>query len=124
LTSSTADRYGSLRRHLLKVAVIVGCVIAGGAVAVGARWRVNSLNGQRAQLHQCVLSSQQAHPNEKAVSMLAHLEAEVPDCMDLAGYAAALDNKDCGRELWQGNVYCYVPKSRVGRWLFKIETLL
>jgi hypothetical protein len=102
----------------------LGCVVAGGAVGIGARWWVNGLNGQRAQLHQCVLSSQQAHPNENAGSMLAQLQAEVPDCMDLAGYATALDNKDCGHELWQGNVYCYAPKSQVGRLLFKIETLL
>jgi hypothetical protein len=122
--ASIGDCYGVLWRNLPTVLVIVGCVIAGGAVGLAARWWVNGLNGQRAQLHQCVLASQRSHPNENAESMLAHLNANVPDCMDPVGYAAALDNKDCGRELWQGNVYCYVPKNYVGSMLYKIETLL
>ena len=93
-------------------------------VGIAARWWVAGLNGQRAQLHQCVVASQRAHQNENAASKVAHLKAEVPDCMEAAGYAKALANSDCGRALWQGDVYCYVPKSRVGRFLFKIETVL
>ena len=56
--------------------------------------------------------------------MFAYLQTEVPSCMSAAGYATALDNKDCGRALWQGDVYCYVPGSRVGRMLFNIMTLI
>jgi hypothetical protein len=124
LSPSSTDSHSLLRRNLSKVLVIVGCVIAGGAVGIAARWWVNGLNGQRAQLHQCVITSQQTHPNENAGAMLAHLKADVPDCMESAGYVTALDNKDCSHDLWQGNVYCYVPKSQVGRLLFKIETFL
>jgi hypothetical protein len=111
-------------RHLFAIAVIIGFAAAGGLVGIAARWWVGGLNGQRAQLHECVLASERAHPNEKAASRLGHLEAEVPDCMQAAGYAKALDNSNCGQALWQGNVYCYTPKGGVGRLLFKIVAAL
>jgi len=44
--------------------------------------------------------------------------------MNTAGYATVLDNSNCGRTLWQGDVYCYEPKSRIARWLFKIASLI
>jgi hypothetical protein len=111
------------RRILVAVAAIVGCVIAGGLTGAAVRWWIGGLEGQRDQLHRCVLSSERAHPNENPRTRLAHLQAEVPACMDAAGYATALDNKGCGRALWQGDAYCYVPKDEFGRLLFKIETL-
>lgn len=115
-------RHGRPRRYLAGIAVIVGCVAAGLLAGAGARWWVGGLAGQRAQLHECVVASQHAHPNEEAGKMLAYLQSEVPGCMDAAGYATALDNHNCTPALWQGNVYCYEPKSRIGRWLFKIAT--
>jgi hypothetical protein len=119
-----AARHPLLRRNLLKVGVIAGCVVAGLLAGTLARWWVGGLNGQRAQLHECVVAAQRTHPSEDAGKMLGSLQAEVPDCMDTAGYAKALDNSNCGRALWQGDVYCYEPKSRFGRLLFKIANVL
>ena len=104
--------------------MIVGCIVAGLVAGSLARWWMGGLKGQRAQLHQCVIASQAAHPGENPGAMLTHFQAEVPDCMDSAGYAKALDNSNCGRTLWQGDVYCYEPKTRFGRLLFKLATLL
>jgi hypothetical protein len=112
------------RRYLFAVAVIVGCIVVGGVAGTAVRWWVAGLNGQRAHLHECVVTSQQMHPNENAASMLAHFQAEVPSCMATAGYIQALDNKNCSPQLWQGDVYCYEPKSAVGKLLFKIAVSL
>jgi len=110
------------RQYLAGIAIVLGCIAAGCLVGAGARWWIGGLNGQRAQLHECVVASQRAHANEGAGKMLAYLQAEVPPCMNAAGYTAALDNRDCGRALWQGDAYCYIPESRVGRLLFRIMT--
>ena len=111
------------RRILFGVAVVAGLLIAGAACGVGMRVWVGGLNGQRARLHQCVVTSQQAHRNEDARSLLAHLQAEVPECMAAAGYDKALDNDHCDLAIWQGDVYCYLPKSSAGKLLYKIATL-
>jgi hypothetical protein len=111
------------RRNLLIVALFVGLLIAGGLTGAGIRLLLGGLNGQRAQLHQCALATQQAHPNEDVKSTLTHLQAEVPGCMDEAGYEKALDNSNCSAAVWQGDVYCYVPKSFSGKLLFRIESL-
>lgn len=114
-----------MRRKLFRVALIADIVIVGCILVIGARiWQVGGLNGQRAQLHQCVLATQQSHPNEDARSRMAHLDAEVPECMERAGYEKALDNNDCVLSVWQGDVYCYLPKSAVGKLIYKIETFV
>ena len=51
----------------------------------------------------------------------AHLEAEVPICMNGAGYEQALDSKSCGLKLWQGDVFCYAPKSFFGKLVYRIQ---
>jgi hypothetical protein len=112
------------RRIALTVAVVIGGIAAGGLVGTGARWWIGGLNGQRDQLHQCVLTSRQAHPTEGAAAVMADLRDEVPGCMNKAGYETALDNKQCVRDLWQGDVYCYLPNSRIGRMLYKLMTLI
>jgi hypothetical protein len=122
--ASSADGHPLFHRSLSKVGMIVGCIIAGLLAGTLARWWIGGIKGQRTQLHQCVVASQDAHPGENAGAMLARFQAEVPDCMDSAGYAKALGNSNCGRTLWQGDVYCYEPKNRFGRLLFKIETAL
>jgi len=86
-------------------------------------WIGSGLNNQRAQLHQCVLASQHDHPSEDTRSLLTHLQAELPECMEAADYVKALDNDNCGLALWQGDLYCYLPKSFVGKLLYKIGTL-
>jgi hypothetical protein len=43
--------------------------------------------------------------------------------MEAADYVKALDNDNCGLALWQGDLYCYLPKSFVGKLLYKIGTL-
>lgn len=111
-----------IRRNLFKAALLVGLFIAGGLFGIGARLWIGGLNAQRAQLDRCILASQQSHPNEDARSMMAHLDAEVPECMAGAGYEKALDNNNCNLAVWQGDVYCYLPKSLVGKLIYKIET--
>jgi hypothetical protein len=120
----SAKAQSFLRQHLTKIVFIVGCTVAGALIGGGTRWWSGGLNGQKGQLHECVLAAQQAHSNEAAGPMLAHLKTEVPDCMDQAGYAQALDSENCDRALWQGNVYCYAPKSRIGRLLFRVAASL
>ena len=111
-----------IRRILIGVGLVAGFFIVGGLFSIGARMWIGGLNEQSAQLHQCVLTSQHAHPNEDARSMLAHLDVEVPECMEGAGYEKALDNNNCSPTVWQGDVYCYLPKSFLARLLYKIET--
>jgi hypothetical protein len=113
-----------ITRLLTGAALVCGFIAAGGLAGFGARWWIGGVNGQRAQLHECVVASQRAHPNEAAGKMLPYLQVEVPACMEAAGYATALDDRDCDRTLWQGNVYCYSPKSWSGALLFRIVTLL
>jgi hypothetical protein len=110
------------RQALLNVALIAGLLIAGGLCGVGARTWIGGLKKQHAQLERCVLDSKRSHPNEDARSALARLEAEVPACMSGAGYEKALNSGSCGRALWQGDVFCYLPKSFPGKLIFRIET--
>lgn len=111
------------RRNLFTIAVVAGFVIAGALFGIGARILIGGLGEQRGQLHRCIVTSHQAHPNEDARSTTVHLQAEVPECMAAAGYEKALDNNPCSLAVWQGDVYCYVPKSLAGKLLFKIRIL-
>ena len=42
--------------------------------------------------------------------------------MEAAGYEQALGNENCGPVMWQGDVFCYLPKSYLGRLVYRIET--
>jgi hypothetical protein len=111
-----------MRRSLLSVALLAGLLAAGAVCGAGVYHWVGGLGRQHAQLEQCVLASRHAHPSEAARSQLTRLEAEVPGCMDAAGYEKALGNENCPPALWQGDVFCYVPKSFLGRLVQRIET--
>jgi hypothetical protein len=112
-----------MRRDILfNVALIAGLLIVGGLCGVGARMWIGGLKQQHAQLQRCILDSKRSHRNEDARSMLAHLDVEVPACMNGAGYQEALNNKNCGPALWQGDVFCYLPKSSLGKLIHRIET--
>jgi hypothetical protein len=41
--------------------------------------------------------------------------------MNSAGYERALDNKSCAPKFWQGDVFCYLPKSSLGKLIYRIE---
>jgi hypothetical protein len=115
------DATNVTRRTLFSVALIAGLFIAGALCAVGVdRWI--GVKQQHAQLERCVRASRHSHPHEDARSLLTHLEAEVPMCMDGAGYERALGNENCGAALWQGDVFCYLPKSLLGKLVYRIET--
>jgi len=107
-----------ITRHL---ALIAGLFLAGGLCGVAAHQWIGGLQRQHAQLEQCVVGSRHSHPTEDARSRLAHLELEVPLCMDRAGYSQALDNKSCDPALWQGNVFCYLPKNSLGKLIYRLE---
>ena len=109
------------RQAFIKLVLIAGLFILGGLCGVGVRTWVGGLKGQHAHLERCILTSKQSHPNEEARSTLAHLEVEVPECMNRAGYEAALNNKSCAPALWQGNVFCYLPKSHLGKLIHRLE---
>jgi hypothetical protein len=101
-----------MRRNLFAAALIAGLVVVGGLVGIGARlW---ALNERGTQLHQCVLASQLSHPDADARARLAYFDAEVPECMAGAGYEKALDSNRCSPEVWQGDVYCYLPTGFIG----------
>jgi len=117
------DRVGHRKRQAFSnVALIAGLFILGGLCGLGARTWLGGLKDQHAQLERCILTSKHSHPNEDARSTLAHLDVEVPACMNVAGYEKALNNKDCGRALWQGDVFCYLPKSSLGKLIYRIES--
>jgi hypothetical protein len=109
------------RQTLFNVAFIAGLFILGGLCGLGARKWIGGLGVQRAQLERCMLNSKHSHPNEDARSTLAHLDMEVPECMNAAGYEKALNNKSCSSAFWQGDVFCYLPKSYLGRLIYRIE---
>ena len=111
-----------MHRTLSSVALLAGLLIAGGLCGAGIQWGIGGLGRQHAQLEQCILASRHAHPNEAARSTLTRLEAEVPNCMDAAGYEKALGNENCAPATWQGDVFCYVPKSFLGKLVYRIET--
>src|ERR1700722_7904823 len=91
------------RQALFNVAFIAGLFILGGLCGMGARTWIGGLGVQHAQLERCMLNSKHSHPGEDARSTLAHLDAEVPACMNAAGYEKALDNKSCSPAYWQGD---------------------
>jgi hypothetical protein len=109
------------RQTFLDVLLIIGLLVAGGLCGVGARMWIGGLRQQHAQLERCVLDSKHTHPNEDARSTLAHLDAEVPACMNAAGYEAALNDQRCSPAFWQGDVFCYVPKGSLGKVIYRIE---
>ena len=110
-----------MHRTLSSAALLAGLLIAGALCGAGLfRW-IGGLGRQHAQLEQCVLASRQAHPHEASQSRLTHLEAEVPSCMDAAGYDK-LDSQDCVPAMWQGDVLCYVPRSFLGKLVYRLET--
>jgi hypothetical protein len=109
------------RRALVNVAFLGGLLIAGVLCGAGLH-RIGGLGRQHMQLEQCILASRHAHSNEAARSTLTYLEAEVPICMDAAGYEQALGNEHCGPVLWQGDVFCYVPKSFLGKLVYRVQS--
>jgi hypothetical protein len=109
------------RQTLINLALIAGLFILGGLCGVGLRTWIGGLKDQHAHLERCILASKQSHPNEDARSTLAHLTVEVPECMDGAGYEKALNNKSCATALWQGDVFCYLPRSYLGKLIYRME---
>lgn len=105
-------------RELGLLAVLL---VAGGLCGIGVRHWIGGLNAQHAQLERCILSSRQSHQGQNARSMLAHLGAEVRECMHGAGYEQALNNPECGPAYWQGDVFCYLPNNSLGRLIYRIE---
>jgi hypothetical protein len=109
------------RQSFTKFALIAGLFVLGGLCGVGVRTWVGGLKDQHVHLQRCILASKQSQPNEDARSMLTHLKVEVPECMDGAGYEKALDNKSCDPAVWQGDVFCYLPKSYLGKLIHRLE---
>jgi len=109
------------RRTFFNATLIAGLFILGGLCGLGARSWIGGLGVQHVQLERCIVTSKRSHPSEDARSMLAHLDVEVPACMNAAGYQQALDNQNCAPEYWQGDVFCYLPKSRLGKLIYRLE---
>jgi hypothetical protein len=109
-----------VKRALLTVALIAGLFVSGGLCGLAAR-KIGGLDHQRAQLNRCVLAARQAHPNERPREALARLMVEVPACMNAAGYEQAVKNMSCSRVAWQGDVFCYVPKSYLGKLINRLD---
>jgi hypothetical protein len=115
-------RRGKMRRQtVFTVAFIAGLFLLGGLCGLGARAWIGGLRVQHARLQRCILASRHSHASEDARSTLAHLEVEVPACMDAAGYERALDDQSCSPASWQGDVFCYVPKSYLGRLIYRTQ---
>ncbi len=110
------------RQTYLNVAIIAGLFLAGGLCGIAARLWIGGLKAQHAQLESCVLASKHADPDRDARATLARLDVEVPACMNGAGSEEARNNDGCEPAMWQGNVFCYMPKSSLGRLLYRIET--
>ncbi len=102
------------RQTYLNVAIIAGLFLAGGLCGIAARLWIGGLKAQHAQLERCVLASKHADPDRDARATLARLTG--------AGYEEARNNDGCEPAMWQGNVFCYMPKSSLGRLLYRIET--
>jgi hypothetical protein len=109
------------RKTLFNVVLIAGIFLLGGLCGLGARTWIGGLRVQHAQLERCILASKHAHPSEDARSTLGHLDVEVPECMNAAGYEKALDNQSCAPAFWQGDVFCYLPKSYLGKLIYRLE---
>jgi hypothetical protein len=115
-----SEKRGLVKRALLTVALIAVLFVSGGLCGLAAR-RIGGLDQQRAQLNRCVLASRQAHPNEPPRDALARLIVEVPACMNAAGYEQVVNNMSCSRMAWQGDVFCYVPKSYLGKLIYRLD---
>ena len=115
-----SEKRGVVKRALLTVALIAGLFVGGGLCGLAAR-KFGGLDHQRAQLNRCVLASRQAHPNERPRDALASLMAEVPACMNASGYEHVADNISCSQVAWQGDVFCYAPKSYLGKLLYRLD---
>jgi hypothetical protein len=115
-----SEKRGVVKRALLTVALIAGLFVGGGLCGLAAR-KFGGLDHQRAQLNRCVLASRQAHPNERPRDALARLIVEVPACMNTAGYEQVANNMSCSRVAWQGDVFCYVPKSYLGKLIYRLD---
>jgi hypothetical protein len=109
------------RQAILNVALVAGLFVLGGVCGLGARTWIGGLGVQRAQLDRCIIASKHSHAGEDARSTLARLDVEVPACMNSAGYEKALDNKSCAPASWQGDVFCYLPKGRLGKLTYRID---
>jgi hypothetical protein len=109
-----------VKRPLLTVALIAGLFVSGGLCGLAAR-KIGGLDQQRAQLNRCVLASKQAHPNARPRDALPRLIVEVPACMNAAGYERVVNNMSCNRVAWQGDVFCYVPKSYLGKLIYRLD---
>jgi len=110
-----------MRSYLFKAALIAGLFAAGGLCGVGARMWLGGLREQHAQLERCILAAKHSAPERDARSTLARLDLEVPACMNDSGYEKALNNESCEPAMWQGDVFCYLPKSAFGRLIYRIE---
>jgi hypothetical protein len=109
------------RQAFINVALIAGLFALGGLCGLGARRWIGGVGVQHVQLERCILTSKHSHPNEDARSTLAHLDVEVPACMNAAGYEKALGNQSCAPAFWQGDVFCYLPKSYLGKLIYRLE---
>jgi hypothetical protein len=109
------------RSYWVNGALIAGLFAAGGLCGVGARLWMGGLKAQHAQLERCLLASKHSSLDKDAQSTLARLEVEVPACMNGAGYEKALDNESCEPAMWQGDVFCYLPKSSLGRLIYRMD---
>ena len=118
---SRARTSNMTRQIFFNVALMVGLGILGGLCGLGVRMWIGGLKVQRAQLERCILNSKHSHSKEDARSTLAHLDVEVPACMSAAGYEKVLDNQSCAPAFWQGDVFCYLPKSYLGKLIYRME---
>jgi hypothetical protein len=109
------------RRLFVHAAIIAASLIAGGLCGIGARGWIGGLRGQQVQLERCIQTSRQSHSGDDARSMLTRLDADVPACMNAAGYEEALNEPRCSPAFWQGDVFCYVPRSSVGKLIYRLD---
>ncbi|HTC44091.1 MAG TPA: hypothetical protein VK696_03500 [Steroidobacteraceae bacterium] len=115
-----SEKRGEVKRGLLTVALIAGLFVSGGLCGLAVR-TIGGLEQQRAQLNRCVLASRQAHPNERPRDALTRLMVQVPACMNEAGYEQVVNDMSCSREAWQGDVFCYVPKSYLRKLIYRLD---
>jgi hypothetical protein len=111
------------RPTLLNSAFIAGLFVVGGLCGAALHTWIGGLGVVHAQLERCILTSKHSHPGEDARASLAHLDVDVPACMDGTGYERALDNRGCGPASWQGDVFCYLPKSHLGKLIYRLAEL-
>lgn len=118
---SQYDGGGLRRRILFDAGVLLALLIAGALCGAAAHKWIGGLRAQHVQLERCIAATRQAHSHDDVQSTLARLDSDVPACMHAAGYESALGNQGCGPSFWQGDVFCYVPKSSLGKLIYRIE---